>query len=189
MLVTTTTFFKYLGASKTDTELATMYLQSAQDIVSRELGYDVETTEYTETYHGNSLNTIILSAFNVSVTSFTINGDSTIPYHVIDNILYIDDLNKTYGPHDVIAITYYGGWDSDLVAGGDTGTGDYAPAGIKNCILQIATLKSKEESGNIGFTSQIVGDGGGSTRTFQNTTNFGKYFPQIRSYKVLNLMR
>jgi hypothetical protein len=172
MLISTELLESFAEIKGSDPVLETNYIECAEEIVSQYLGYSISESAYDDKLIGNGLPYIKLSSFNVS--NLVLAVDSKI----IDSSIYRVDgcfaiiKSGVFTKNSTISATYQGGW-----------TSINAPALIKNCILEIASLKASEAGEHISVTTYSVGLDGGS-RTFQNTTNFSKYLKSLNKYRL-----
>ncbi len=149
----------------------TRLLTSAQEQVSKYLGYDPESQTHTDYISAIGNNRLYLKAQPVTaVASISVNGESLAPsaYEIQDEYLRLKNGVWPKGDENVHVV---------YTAGYSAGT---MPDSIKMVILQIASLMQAEEGGNIGITGKSFAE---NSRTFINYTNFDKWLKKLDGFR------
>lgn len=170
-------FQKYTGVfPEDDKSLQSMYLGAAENIIQNYLGYNPESTTYTDYISGNGKTMIFLNAKPITILqSISINGtEQDVSHFFFDRITEClvaeSESYKFAEGNKNIKVVYTAGYSA-------------IPDVIKLTGFRIAGILQTEDSGNIGINSKSFGDSG--TRTFVNTVNFEKYLRQISKYKLV----
>ena len=180
MIVTIEEFNTYTNDFNDASDIVDMkngFIQTAQDVVSDHIGYNVEETTHDE-YLSNGqatpflwlyglpvtkVNSISISGSDVDLTSFTIFGRTL-------------RLNDGVWPIGIgnYHVNYDAGW-----------TAETAPSVIKDTIKQIASLLLQEAGGNIGITGKSMSE---NSRTYINYTNYDKWLKKLENYVVKRMV-
>lgn len=179
MIVTLTQFNTYSGNNETSSEVDAMkeqMLKSAQEVVSKYLGYNVENSVHDDYICGIGQPTLFLFGFPVTeVTSLSLSG-SDIPstdYELRGRGLRLKSGVWPEGIDNVHAV-YNAGWTLETV-----------PETVKMTILQIASLMLAESGGNIGITGKSMPE---NSRTFINYTSYNKWLEKLDEYKIMRFV-
>lgn len=176
-IVALSTFKKYAKKLEDDSAgeaLYQIYLDAAEAVVEKYLGYSPVLKDYDETLYGAGRDTIQLRAKPVTeLTAVTVDGTPRdVADFRLDGELLIDKTGAIFPRGAAVRVEYKAGWAT-------------VPADIQLCILQIASLKGMEAGENIGVTATSFD--GGNSRTFINYTDFRKWLKELSSYRVVRL--
>ena len=173
-IATVEDFQKYTGFFE-EVEQQQIYLDGAQDIVEKYLGYHVLEKKYVDLFHGNGTKTLQLKARPVKLITVKIEGGETPVDNFITEHEFIYYKNGVFpeGKYN-IEVKYKGGLSEGSV-----------PELLRLTVLRLASLLATEAQGNIGVTSKSFGDSG--TRTFLNNTDFSRYLLPVNSYRLLRI--
>jgi hypothetical protein len=173
MYVLTSDLSAYAGIDGLDTDLAEIYINTAETIVNEYLGFSPTLSTYTFYLSGSGFDCIILPAHPITeLTSITIDGVSLSvnDFILADKFIFSKDGSDAFtsGTNNVVIVCKAG----------------YAtiPDIIKLTVLRIATLLATEANGNIGITNKSFNDG---SRTFLNYTNFNKYLQVLDNIRIM----
>lgn len=179
MIVTLAQFNTYANNNETSAEVDAMkeqMLKSAQEVVSKYLGYNVENEVHDDYICGIGQPTLFLFGFPVTeVLSLSLSG-SDIPstdYELRGRGLRLKSGVWPEGIDNVHAV-YNAGWTLETV-----------PETVKMTILQIASLMLAESGGNIGITGKSMPE---NSRTFINYTNYNKWLEKLDEYKIMRFV-
>lgn len=146
-------------------ELFNLYLNSAQGIVEKYIGYSLEEKIYTRGKIGGAT---YIEAEAVNVSELKINGEEIEILKQSVNIILIQNIS-----HDQIhTIEYKAGFKPDNI-----------PDIIRLTMMRIAALMVSEEGGDIAITGKNFGADGG--RTFIATRDYSKILKEIEGYRIL----
>ena len=175
-IVTAAEFKKYANKVDSDTTgeaLYQMYIDAAEAVVSEYLGYNPASTAYTHEFLGWGDNYLQLKAMPITaLTSVAIDGVSVPAGNFKTESEKLFYKNSIFPKGSTVAVAYTAGYAA-------------VPAAIKNCILQIASLKAMEAGENIGVTSTSFD--GGNSRSFFNHTDYKKFLSQVSLYRLVRL--
>lgn len=161
-------FSKYMAISLSDRdELFALYLNAAQEVIERHIGYTLAKCEYRHRVSGMGSQRIILKAFPVFDIVFEDTCCAAID--VKKNIITLAsclEKNKTVG------VRYTAGYTSETL-----------PELFRLTIMRIAALMVSEESGDIAITGKNFGDEGG--RTFISTRDYTRLLNVLDSYRII----
>lgn len=179
MIVTVEQFNTFTGNMETAADIVTMkesMLQSAQEIVSEYLGYEVENCEHDDYLSPIGQSVLYLNAYPVtSILDLSLFG-SDIPssdYAVRGRGLRLNNGVWPVGT-DIVHCRYMAGWTSGTV-----------PAEVCQTIIQIASLLLQESGGNIGITGKSMSE---NSRTYVNYTNFTKWLEKLDAFRVVRFV-
>ena len=178
MILTVSQFDVYSGncdTAESIVALKTQLLKSAQEIVTRTLGFDPESGAHTDFISGIGNNRLYLFAHPVTaVSSVELNGISipSTEYTIHDTYLRLKEGVWPVGDENVL-VSYTAGWSALTL-----------PDTIKTVILEIATLLLMEAGENIGVTGKSFGE---NSRNFINRTNFTNWLKNLDPYKIVRL--
>ena len=179
MIVSLDQFNTYTNNNETSAEVDAMkeqMLKSAQEIVSRHLGYNVENEVHDDYICGIGQPVLFLFGYPVTeVLSLSLSG-ADIP--VTEVVISGRGLRLKSGvwPEglDNVHVVYKAGWTCETV-----------PETVKMTILQIASLMLAESGGNIGITGKSMPE---NSRTFINYTNYDKWLNKLNEFMVIRLV-
>lgn len=159
-------FSSYLKIDDPDSaELFNLYLNSAQEIIEKYLGYSLEEKTYTRGKIGGAT---YIEAEAVNVSQLKINGEEAEILKQSANIILIFNI----APDQIKTIEYKAGFNPDNI-----------PDIIKLTMMRIAALMVSEEGGDIAITGKNFGTDGG--RTFIATRDYSKILKEIEGYRIL----
>lgn len=148
-------------------ELFTLYLNSAQDVVERYLGFPLERRHYSHAVFGIGSNLIALKA--IAVENLVL-GDADVRVLSISGNIVVLDKDVAVGKE--IPATYDAGFTTDTI-----------PEAIRLTMMRIAGLMWSEEGGNVAITGKSFGSDGG--RTFIATRDYSRFLQEIEPYRVI----
>lgn len=173
--ITSTELQKYTGTYDIDASLATIYINSATDIVEQYLRYKLATASTTDYLSGVGSNSIITSRGPITaLTSITIDGTS---YSTTDFSFSNRKIRKNDGSEvftdgiENVTVVYVAGYTEITI-----------PPAIKSVILRIAALLTAEAGGNIGVSGYSMD---GVSRNFISYANYNKYLTAINMYRKI----
>jgi hypothetical protein len=173
-IVTLEEYQKYTGFFE-DGDQQMIYINSAEGLLERYLGYHPAEKEYVHVFDGNGGQTLQLKARPVSLAVVKINN-SAIPvdeFTAANEFIYYKNGVFPEGKYTV-EIEYKGGWPEGSI-----------PELLRITVLRLAALLNTEAKGNIGVTSKSFGDSG--SRTFLNNTDYNRYLFPVSSYCLLRI--
>ena len=172
MFITKEQLQQYTGKITEDTDvMQNVYCSAACDIVTCYLGYQPESTDYSEVLDGNGTKRLQLSAKPVTeIKSVKTDGKdcNTDAFTAQDRYLYRTDGGVFSNGERNIVVKYTAGWEN-------------VPGIIVMTALRIAGLLQTESGNNIGITSKTFGDEG--SRTFYKT-KFDDYLAPLEKYRI-----
>jgi hypothetical protein len=178
-IVTAAELATYTGTKTADAArlaLFEIYIGAAVQAVNDYLGYDPTSQAYTHVLDADGSELLQLRARPVTIiTAVTRQGAAVDPAALFADrefLAYLDGVTCWPNAARSVIVQYTAGWDAVGM-----------PAAIKLAVLQIAALKLSEENGNLAVTSKSFGDAG--TRTFQNTTAYGKFLAALDNLRLL----
>jgi hypothetical protein len=173
-IVTLEEYRKYTGFYE-DGEGQAIYVDSAENILEKYLGYNPAEREYTHVFDGNGTPFLQLKARPVGLTAVKIGGGDIPPgeFMTANEFIYYKNGVFPEGKYN-IEVGYRGGYPAASV-----------PDLLRITVLRLAALLNTEAQGNIGVTSKSFGDSG--SRTFLNNTDYNRYLFPVSSYCLLRI--
>lgn len=153
-------------------ELCTIYIESAENIVTQYLGYDPIVTSYEEVVEGIGSDKLFTRVPHIDEFSYVMKVDTEeILTDLVANEDYIYDRNykEVFEAGKKYKVVYEGGWKKTSI-----------PADIKMAVLRISSLMLTESDGNIGLSGKSFVD---QSRSFVSYTNYSKYLQPLLPYR------
>jgi hypothetical protein len=173
-IVTLAEFQNYTSFFDED-ERQQIYIDSAENILEKYLGYHPEEREYSHLFDGNGSQILQLRARPLSLITVKINNVE-IPvdeFTAANEFIYYKNGIFPEGKYN-IEIEYRGGYPAGEI-----------PELLRITVLRLGALLNTEAQGNIGVTSKSFGDSG--SRTFLNNTDYNRYLLPVSAYCLLRI--
>ena len=154
--------------------LKTMFLESAEEIVSSYLSYNPSEKMYLDlALTGTGKSHLLLPSRPIKELLLLFENDEEIKsdeLYLMDDRISFKDRHTVFRKGSNISISYIGGWKKEEM-----------PAVIRLSIMRIATLMLSETGGNIGLTGKSFAD---NSRTFINYSNYKKYLEPLDGLRI-----
>lgn len=167
-LVTVAQLKAYARKADADTAgeaLYQVYLDRAEALVVKRLGYAPASASRTETLYGDGKPYLDVAAPIISLTSITIDGVAeTLADWTIDGSTLTRTSGEAVPVGSVAVVVYSGGWAT-------------IPPTIIGVILELATMMLMRSGENIGVNSRSFD--GGDSRVFANLKDYEPYLADL----------
>ena len=172
-IITPEEFSAYANYYEEGTEsLIQTYIDSAENIVERYLGYSPLMTDYEEYVEGIGSDKLYTTIPHIEEVVYVIDsstGEFLDNCSCTDSYIYRTDGERAFEYGKKYKVSYSGGWKKTSV-----------PADIKMAVLRIASVELSEANGNIAITSKSELD---QSRSFFNYTNYDKFLKPLIGYR------
>lgn len=173
--LTTTLLKTFSNKVPDDDTLLQNYCDAAEQIIEEFLGYSPESATYTTEAYGLDSKYFALEAKPITaISAITIDGESgvTTDFKIVKNSNYIAfDDESLFDSGVKYSVTYTAGYST-------------VPAPIVTAGLQIASLLSESEGGNVAVTSTSFLDS--ASRTYQSFKP-DRFLDPISKYKLVEV--